>query len=154
LLCFLILNFLILGVFTVQDLLLLFICFEATMIPLVVLVLRCGPTVKRISAVKYIFVYTGFSGLLLLLGTLYLYKYTGTTNLLILSSTPLTQQVSVRCAVLFCLALALKIPLYPFHLWLPQAHVEAPTAGSVILAALLLKVGGYTFIKVPLVICT
>jgi NADH-quinone oxidoreductase subunit M len=116
LLCLLALQFFIISAFTVQDLFFFFFCFEGAMIPLIIMILRCGPTARRLLAVKYIFVYTGLSGLLLFASILYVYKFTGTSDLLLLTFMPLPADFQIRCAILFSLAIGFKIPLYPFHL--------------------------------------
>jgi len=106
-----------------------------------------GSRERKIRAVYLFFFYTLWGSLLTLVGILYIYSQTGSLNFEYLSSYPftLTEQVFLWSA--FFLSFASKIPMFPVHIWLPEAHVEAPTVGSVLLAGILLKLGVYGFIR-------
>jgi len=136
--------------FNSSDLLLFYVMFESTLIPIFLLVLGWGYQPERISASLYLLFYTLSASLPLLLALLYLYADLGTLNFHLL------HMIDISCnSILFVrliLAFLVKMPVYFGHLWLPKAHVEAPVAGSMILAGLLLKLGGYGLIRVlPLV---
>ncbi len=141
-----------LGVFVSLDLFLFYIFWEAMLIPMYFLIGVWGGERRIYAAVKF-FLYTMFGSLLMLIAIIFLgmayHAQTGvwSFNLVDLFATQLTftQEVLMFCA--FALAFAIKVPLFPFHTWLPDAHVEAPTAGSVILAGVLLKMGTYGFIR-------
>jgi NADH-quinone oxidoreductase subunit M len=139
------------GVFAALDLILFFIFWEAMLIPMYFLIGVWGHERRVYAAVKFI-LYTMLGSALMLVGILYLYNRTGTFDYLRilhqLSEGPLLSSATERWLFLaFFLAFAIKVPLFPFHTWLPDAHVEAPTAGSVILAGVLLKMGTYGLLR-------
>ena len=139
------------GVFASLDLVLFFVFWEVMLIPMYFLIGVWGHERRVYAAVKFI-LYTMVGSALMLVGILYLYSVTGTFDLLRImetfTSTPLLSPSAERWLFLaFFVAFAIKVPLFPFHTWLPDAHVEAPTAGSVILAGVLLKMGTYGMLR-------
>ena len=147
LISFLAMEFFLIGVFCVLDLLLFYIFFESVLIPMFVIIGVWGSRERKIRAAYFFFLYTLLGSVLMLLSILYVYYQVGTTDyevLLTFSFSPLEQKIMWFS---FFASFATKVPMVPVHLWLPEAHVEAPTAGSVILAGVLLKLGTYGFIR-------
>lgn len=146
---FLILSGLMIGVFATFDGLLFYVFFEATLIPMFVIIGLWGGE-RRIYAAFKFFLYTFFGSLPMLLALVYLYLQTHSFNLYdwYALHLPLNPQIWIFLA--FLSAFAVKVPMWPVHTWLPDAHVEAPTGGSVILAAIMLKLGAYGFIRFSL----
>jgi NADH-quinone oxidoreductase subunit M len=147
LLSFLIMEFFLIGVFCVLDLFLFYIFFESVLIPMFLIIGIWGSRERKIRASYFFFLYTLLGSVLMLLSILYIYYQVGTTDyevLLTFSFSPLEQKILWFA---FFASFATKVPMVPVHLWLPEAHVEAPTAGSVILAGVLLKLGTYGFIR-------
>ncbi|HEX5031048.1 MAG TPA: NADH-quinone oxidoreductase subunit M [Candidatus Eisenbacteria bacterium] len=140
------------GVFAALDLVLFYVFWEAVLIPMYLIIGVWGGPRRVYAAVKFI-LYTVAGSLLMLVAILYLYfsfhAATGefTFDLLRLYNTPLSHPAQLWLFSAFALAFAIKVPMFPFHTWLPDAHVEAPTAGSVILAGVLLKMGTYGFVR-------
>ena len=150
LIAFLILDFFLIGTFCVMDLLLFYIFFESVLIPMYFIVGIWGSRERKILAAYYFFLYTLLGSVIMLVCIIYIYVFLGTTNyevLLVFSFSEIEQMV---LWLSFFIAFASKVPMVPVHLWLPEAHVEAPTAGSVILAGVLLKLGTYGFIRFSL----
>ena len=147
---FLIIEFFLIGVFCVLDILMFYIFFESTLIPMFLIIGIWGSRERKIWASFYFFLYTLLGSVIMLLSILYVYNQVGSTDyevLLTFSFSNLEQKILWFS---FFLAFAAKVPMMPVHLWLPEAHVEAPTAGSVILAGVLLKLGTYGFIRFSL----
>jgi NADH-quinone oxidoreductase subunit M len=146
---FLVLETLMIGVFEALDLLLFYLFFEGGLIPMFLIIgIWGGP--RRVYAAFKFFLYTLLGSLLMLLAIMAMYWYAKTTDITVLLHTnfPLGMQKWLWLA--FFASFAVKMPMWPVHTWLPDAHVEAPTAGSVILAGILLKMGGYGFIRFSL----
>ena len=146
----LLIELLLLLVFSVLDIFLFYVFFEAILIPMFVLIGIWGSRERKIRAVYLLFFYTLFGSLLMLIGLLYIYSITGSLNLEYLLAWPFTFEEQCWLWLAFFLSFASKIPMFPFHIWLPEAHVEAPTVGSVLLAGILLKLGVYGFLRFSL----
>ena len=145
-----IIELLLLLVFSVLDILLFYIFFEAILIPMYLVIGVWGSRERKNWAAYMLFFYTLCGSLLLLLGILYIYKITGTFNIEFLLSYNFSDTEQFFLWLAFFLSFASKIPMFPLHIWLPEAHVEAPTVGSVLLAGILLKLGVYGFIRFSL----
>ena len=151
LLCFLLLESFCIGTFSSLNLLLFYGFFEVILIPMYIIIGVWGGEDRVYAATKF-FLYTFFGSVFLLLAIIYIYIQTGTFNMLELNvKLPgLSLEAQKILWIAMFVSFAIKVPMPPFHTWLPDAHVQAPTAGSVILAGILLKIGGYAFIRILL----
>lgn len=147
LISFLVMEFFLIGVFCILDLLLFYIFFESVLIPMYLIIGVWGSRERKIRAAYFFFLYTLLGSVLMLLAVIYLYYQVGTTDYEILLTTLLTAKEQKLLWLAFFASFATKVPMVPMHIWLPEAHVEAPTAGSVILAGVLLKLGTYGLIR-------
>ena len=147
--CFLLLETLMIGVFSALDLVLFYVFFEGGLIPMFLIIGVWGGK-RRIYARFKFFLYTLIGSLLMLLAIMAMYGVAGTTDIVALLKTDFPVSMQKYLWLAFFASFAVKMPMWPVHTWLPDAHVEAPTAGSVILAGILLKMGGYGFIRFSL----
>ena len=146
---FLFLEGLMIGVFAALDGLLFYVFWEAMLVPMFLIIGIWGGD-RRIYATVKFFLFTFLGSVFMLVALIYLYLQAGSYEILAFHDLPLSMREQQWIFVAFLLAFAVKVPMWPVHTWLPDAHVEAPTGGSVILAAVLLKMGGYGFVRFSL----
>jgi NADH-quinone oxidoreductase subunit M len=146
---FLFLEGLMIGVFAALDGVLFYVFWEAMLVPMFLIIGVWGGD-RRVYATLKFFLYTFLGSVLMLVAFIYLFPKTGNFNFFDFMDVPLSMAEQKLIFIAFLLAFAVKVPMWPVHTWLPDAHVEAPTGGSVILAAIMLKMGGYGFVRLSL----
>ncbi len=147
--CLLIMETAMVGVFCALDFVLFFVFWEAMLIPMALLIGIWGGPRKVYAAIKF-FIYTMAGSVLLLVAMIALYLKVGSFDIRAMMGHPYTAEFQCWVFLAFFISFAIKVPMFPFHTWLPAAHVEAPTAGSVLLASILLKMGTYGFLRFSL----
>lgn len=143
---FLLLETLVIGVFAALDLFLFYIFFEAGLIPMFIIIGVWGGQDRIYAAFKF-FLYTLLGSLFMLIAMVYMYNVAGTSDITVLEQTDFAVNAQTWLWLAFFASFAVKMPMWPVHTWLPDAHVQAPTAGSVILAGILLKLGAYGLLR-------
>jgi len=146
---FLILSGLMSGMFSALDAMLFYVFFEAMLVPMFLIIGIWGGPNRILATIKF-FLFTFFGSVFMLVALIWLYLESGTFSVLALHEFPLSLTAQIWVFLAFLIAFAVKVPMWPVHTWLPDAHVEAPTGGSVVLAAVMLKIGGYGLVRFSL----
>ncbi|MCC5809915.1 MAG: NADH-quinone oxidoreductase subunit M [Ectothiorhodospiraceae bacterium] len=147
--CFLIMGGIVVGVFSALDAILFYVFWEAVLVPMFLIIGIWGGQNRIYATIKF-FLYTFVGSVLMLVALIYLQFQAGSFAILDMYGLDLPMSAQIWIFIAFLLAFAIKVPMWPVHTWLPDAHVQAPTGGSVILAAIMLKIGGYGFVRFSL----
>jgi proton-translocating NADH-quinone oxidoreductase chain M len=150
LICFLLMDSFLIIVFSVLDIVVFYIFFESILIPMFLVIGVWGSRTRKLKAAYQFFLYTLIGSLFMLLAIFYIFFETGTTDFQILNTILFSEEKELILWLAFFLSFSVKVPMVPVHIWLPEAHVEAPTSGSVILAGILLKMGTYGLLRFSL----
>ena len=148
--CFLLMDLFLIIVFSVLDVVVFYIFFESILIPMFLVIGVWGSRTRKLKAAYQFFLYTLIGSLFMLLAIFYMFFETGTTDFQILNTIIFSEEKELILWIAFFLSFSVKVPMVPVHIWLPEAHVEAPTSGSVILAGILLKMGTYGLLRFSL----
>jgi len=148
--CFLLMDLFLIIVFSVLDVVVFYIFFESILIPMFLVIGVWGSRTRKLKAAYQFFLYTLIGSLFMLLAIFYMFFETGTTDFQILNTVLFSEEKELILWIAFFLSFSVKVPMVPVHIWLPEAHVEAPTSGSVILAGILLKMGTYGLLRFSL----
>lgn len=144
---FLLIEFSLVIVFSILDVAIFYVFFESILIPMFFIIGVWGSRTRRLKAAYQFFLYTLTGSLFMLLAIFFLFFETGTTDFQILNTVIFSEEKEIVLWLAFFISFSVKVPMIPFHIWLPEAHVEAPTAGSIMLAGILLKIGTYGFLR-------
>ena len=150
LICLFLIEYFLLNVFLTFDIFFFFVYFEASVIPMFLMIVFLGSRSRKLKASFYLVLYATISAVFFIISLIIIWSNTGCLNIIILKNFNWDYNIQIILWLFIFFTLAVKVPIFPFHIWLPEAHVEAPTVGSVILASLILKLGTYGFVRILL----